>query len=217
MDLVRASGARLLVLGGDLTHLGGAREAAAIVEPLLATGIRTVALPGNMDRPEVAGYLAERGILLHGLGVVIDGTGFFGLGGSNPTPFGTPFELDDGEASALLEAGWRRVAGAPRRVLVSHAPPRGTKIDRGFAGIHAGSGAVRRFLESHDVELCISGHIHEAGGEDTVGRTRCLNTGAWKNGSYAVVTLGEPVTGAALTIELHRRELPPGRADNGRK
>ncbi len=198
----------LIVLGGDITHLGGRREAAAIVEPVLATGIRTLALPGNMDRPEVADYLGELGILLHGRGLVIEGTGFFGLGGSNPTPFSTPFEVPDEEAAALLEAGWRAVAGAARKVLVSHAPPRGAGIDRSFAGVHAGSAVVRRFLESHEeVALCISGHIHEAAGEAIVGRTRCLNAGAWKNGRYAIVALHE---GGVVDIELRQREPPRG-------
>jgi len=191
----------VVVLGGDLTHLGGTREAEAILEPIVGTGARVLALPGNMDRPDVADYLERRGVLLHGRGRVIDGIGFFGLGGANRTPFGTPFEVADIEAAAKLEAGWRSISEAPFKVLVSHAPPRGTRIDRTFGGIHAGSAVVRRFLESHDVALSISGHIHEAEGEDTVGRTRCINTGAWKNGRYAVVTIDAAEAGPRIAVD----------------
>jgi Icc-related predicted phosphoesterase len=215
-EVVRGSRADLVVLGGDLTHLGGAREAAAILEPIVETGARVVAVPGNMDRPEVADYLERSGVLLHGRGRLIDGIGLFGLGGANRTPFGTPFEVADDEAAAALAAGWQAVADAPVRVLVSHAPPRGTRIDRTATGLHAGSTAVRGFLEGHDVALVISGHIHEAEGEDTVGRTRCINTGAWKNGRYAVVTIDASEAGGPR-IAVEWRSGGPREGPGGRK
>ena len=116
--------------------------------------------------------------------------GFLGLGGSNPTPFGTPFEVGDPEARSLLDAAWPSVAAARCRVLVSHAPPRGTRLDRGAALLHVGSSEVRAFLESHDVALCLCGHIHEAAGrEDTVGAALCVNVGAFKSGRYALVSV----------------------------
>lgn len=186
-----------VVLVGDLTHLGGAAEAARVVEPLLAAGARVLAVPGNMDRPEVLGWLEERGLSLHGCGVTIGEVGFLGLGGSSPTPFGTPFEVSGGEAERLLEAAWRATDGARTRVLVSHAPPHLTRLDRTRARLHAGSPVVRAFLEGHDAALCLCGHIHEAAGEDAVGMTRCLNPGAFKNGRYALVSIEPPSGGTA--------------------
>jgi Icc-related predicted phosphoesterase len=188
-------GIEAVVLVGDLTHLGGPDEAARVVEPLLAAGSRVLAVPGNMDRPGVLGWLEARGISLHGRGVTIGDIGFLGLGGSNPTPFGTPFEVPGREARELLDAAWPSVAAARCRVLVSHAPPRGTRIDRSVARLHVGSPEVRTFLENHDVALCLCGHIHEAGGdEDTVGTARCVNLGAFKTGRYALVSIepGDP-------------------------
>ena len=183
-------GVGVVVLAGDLTHLGGAAEAARVVDPLLAAGMRVVAVPGNMDNPDVLGWLEERGLSLHGRGVTIGGIGFFGLGGSNPTPFGTPFEVGDPDARSLLDAAWPAVASARCRVLVSHAPPHGTRLDRGPALLHVGSSVVRAFLESHDVSLCLCGHIHEAGGrQDTVGAASCVNIGAFKSGRYALVAV----------------------------
>jgi Icc-related predicted phosphoesterase len=179
-----------VILVGDLTHLGGPGEAASVVEPLLASRVRVLAIPGNMDRPDVLEWLDARALSLHGRGVSLGDVGFFGLGGSNPTPFGTPFEVADDAARRLLEAAWPSVAASRCRVLVSHAPPYGTPLDRGPARRHVGSSVVRSFLESHPVDLCLSGHIHEAGGrEGTVGAARCVNLGAFKNGRYALVTI----------------------------
>jgi hypothetical protein len=196
VDAVAATpGVAVVIVAGDLTHLGGPDEAAAVVEPILATGARLLAVPGNMDRPDVLGWLERRGLSLHGRGVTIDDVGFLGLGGSNPTPFGTPFEVDDADARRLLEAAWPAVAGARRRVLVSHAPPRDTPLDLTRMRTHAGSPAVRGFLEERDVSLCLCGHIHEARGEARVGSARCLNLGALKSGRYALVEIdpgGEP-------------------------
>jgi Icc-related predicted phosphoesterase len=195
-----------VVLVGDLTHLGRGGEAAQAVDPLLAAGLRVLAVPGNMDRPEVLGWLEERGLSLHGRGVTIGDIGFLGLGGSNPTPFRTPFEVPGPEAIRLLESAWQSVAAARCRVLVSHAPPHGTRLDRSAAHLHVGSAEVRGFLESHDVALCLCGHIHEAAHEeDRVGTARCVNVGAFKNSRYALVSIepGDPrpritITGRSL-------------------
>jgi uncharacterized protein len=122
--------------------------------------------------------------------VRIGKVGFMGLGGGTPSPFRTPWELSDEEARGFLATGFAAIADAPYKVLVSHAPPRDTKIDRSFAGLHFGSGAVRDFVLSTGVGLCISGHIHESPGEDMLGGCLCVNLGPFKNGRYALITIG---------------------------
>ena len=106
-------------------------------------GARLIAVAGNMDREAARGYLGELGVDLHARGTVIDGVGFMGLGGGTPSPFGTPWEIGDEEAERCLAAGFAQIAEASFRVLVSHAPPRGTELDRGFARQHVGSDAVQ--------------------------------------------------------------------------
>ncbi len=184
-----ADGADAVVLAGDLTHLGGYAEAEALLAPLLSIGLPLLAVGGNMDREGVRRYIAEKEIDIHGRGVMIGGVGFMGLGGGTPSPFHSPWELTDAEARPLLADGHADIADAGFKVLVSHAPPHGTKIDRSFAGMHVGSGAVREFIESGAVDLCICGHVHEAVGEDTLGDTPCVNLGPFKNGSYALLTI----------------------------
>lgn len=179
----------LVIVAGDITHLGGRDEALAVLAPILSSGRRLIAVGGNMDREAARGYLGEIGVDLHARGAVIDGVGFMGLGGGTPSPFGTPWEIGDEEAERCLAAGFEQVAGASFRVLVSHSPPRGTRLDRGFGGKHFGSESVRKFLLGGSVGFCVCGHVHESAGEDRVGSADCLNVGPFKNGNYALVTL----------------------------
>jgi hypothetical protein len=188
--LAEAASVDLVILAGDITQLGGAAEADALLGPVLGTGTRVIAVAGNMDRAGVRDSLAEKNIDIHGRGVVIDGVGFFGLGGGTRSPFGTPWELEDAEAERLLAAAWADVAEARYRVLVSHAPPRDTDLDRVKEGVHGGSHPVRSFLLTHRVELCICGHIHEGGGREvSLGGCRCANVGPLKAGRYALVSI----------------------------
>jgi uncharacterized protein len=184
-----ASEVDVVVVAGDLTHLGGYAEAETVLAPLLESGAAIVAVAGNMDREGVREWLDEKAINIHGRGITIGQVGFMGLGGGTPSPFGTPWEISDEEAAGFLASGLAAISSCPYKVLVSHAPPRGTKIDRSFAGMHLGSGAVRDFLLAGSVDLCICGHIHESPGEDTLGRARCVNVGPFKNGRYALIAI----------------------------
>ena len=188
-EIVAESRADVVVLVGDITHLGGHEDADSVLAPLIESGVKLLGVAGNMDAEGARQYLEEKGLSIHGRGVILGPVGFMGLGGSNPTPFGTPFELQAEEARKLLAEGLAGISGAGFKVLVSHAPPRGTKIDRGFAGMHVGSEEVREFLLAGSVELCISGHIHEAAGEDSLGRARCVNVGPFKSGRYALIRI----------------------------
>ena len=192
-----AAGVDLIVLAGDLTHLGGHAEAEALLAPLMASGIPLIAVAGNMDRDGVRGCLDEKGINIHGRGVVLGTIGFMGLGGGTPSPFGTPWEITEREAGTILASGRPGIAHAAYKVLVSHPPPRGTALDRSFTGLHVGSEAVREFLLAGEADLCICGHIHESAGEDTVGRAHCVNIGPFKNGNYALI--GIESAGARVT------------------
>ena len=187
--LHEAAGADVVVLAGDITHLGGRAEAEAVLGPVLESGIPVLAVAGNMDREGARQCLQEKGIDIHARGLLLGPVGFMGLGGGTPSPFGTPWELTDEEAAGYLAAGLPAIATARYKVLVSHPPPRSTRLDRSFAGQHVGSKAVRNFLLADSVDLCICGHIHESAGEDTLGRVLCVNLGPFKNGRYALIDI----------------------------
>jgi hypothetical protein len=181
--------AEVIIVAGDITHLGGYEDAERVFAPILASDRRVYAVAGNMDGDEVRRFLEERGINIHGRGVGLGSFGIQGLGGSNHSPFHTPFEIRGDEARRLLSNGYADIAGRDFRILVSHAPPKNTRIDKSFTGMHVGSREVHDFLLAGNHDLCICGHIHEASGEDTLGRTVCVNVGPYKNGRYALVKI----------------------------
>ncbi|MCK5227029.1 MAG: metallophosphoesterase [Desulfobulbaceae bacterium] len=181
--------ADLVVVTGDLTNYGGKKDAKIILDQLLSLNKKLIALPGNLDEPEVDKYLTDINLNLHGRGKVINGIGIMGMGGSNITPFNTPGEYSEEELARLLNIGYEAIKSAGRIILVSHAPPLNTETDRISAGAHVGSVAVRNFIEKVQPEVCLTGHIHEARAEDKIGKTHILNPGMIKDGGWIEVLL----------------------------
>jgi Icc-related predicted phosphoesterase len=63
-------------------------------------------------------------------------------------------------------------------VLICHAPPYQTALDRIREGLHAGSRSVADFIERYQPEYFCCGHIHEAEGVSAnLGSTRAYNVG----------------------------------------
>jgi hypothetical protein len=187
-----AGDADVLIVAGDITNFGKRGAAEEIVEKLLKINDTLLAVPGNCDTPEVNDVLEEYGVSIHGKGALINGVAFFGLGGSGVTPFSTPQEYREEKLEELLRMGYERVKMHAPKVLVSHSPPLGTKADLTGSGIHAGSSAVKSFIEGHRVSLVVCGHIHEARGTDAIGDTWIVNPGPAHMG-YARISLGDEV------------------------
>jgi Icc-related predicted phosphoesterase len=179
--------ADLVILSGDLTNFAGRDDAAAVLDAATRHAREVLAVSGNLDRREVIDFLRERRVSLHGESRRYGDLGIFGCGGSNLTPFRTPTELSDDEIEAVLESAHAGVADAPRRLMVCHTPPADTATDRIGSGEHVGSAAVRAFIERHQPQVCLTGHIHESAGTDRIGRTTIVNAGAFRDGGYIVV------------------------------
>jgi len=177
----------LIIVSGDLTNFGGIDDARKVLDDVRQACGRVLALPGNLDRREVTPFLEAEGIALHGKGVVIEGVGIFGCGGSNLTPFNTPTELTEDEIYETLRLGYAAVQTQRPLLMVCHTPPYGTKCDRIVGGQAVGSTSARRFIEEVQPDLCISGHIHESAAIDTIGPTTVINAGPFKGGGYIVV------------------------------
>ncbi len=198
-----------IVISGDITHAGNYDRAREILEPLFDLGLEVIAIPGNMDTESVSQYLKDIRANIEGHGKVIGGVGFFGVGGSNHSIFRTPNEKPGEMLSKLLETGYGEIEYREVKVLVSHAPPRNTKLDRSFAGTHVGSDEIRRFLETKEIDLCICGHIHESSGEDTIKGTKCVNVGPYKSGYYCIIDIefGKEDREKEKEITIERRRL----------
>ena len=180
----RLSDADCVIITGDLTNFGGVGRAKKVIETVSSHNPHLYAQPGNMDLKQVEDYVDELGINIHSRGVIIQGVGFFGVGGSNYTPFNTPTEYTEEEIKEFILKGYEEIKHVELKVLVSHTPPYKTKVDIVSGGHHVGSVSVRDFIEKYQPQVCLTGHIHEAVGEDIIGNTKILNPGMLASGGY---------------------------------
>ena len=203
-ELAQADG---VIVTGDLTITGGAKQAELVMDVLWRHCPVVWAQIGNMDRPEVDAWLSEKGCNLHArVQELTPDIALFGVGGSTFTPFGTPSEFPEVSFSEWLNACWQRARLYPHTILVSHNPPKDTACDVIPGDVHVGSTAVREFLEEAQPELCLCGHIHEARAIDRVGRTLVVNPGALAQGGYVVVRSND----GQLSAELCRLDPQEG-------
>lgn len=185
--------ADVVALAGDITTFGNREDAARVVEAIRRRCRSLVTVPGNCDPPEVAEYLEENGIGLHARNQTVDGVAFVGLGGSLPCLGRTVSEYTEEQLQAFLA---RAARGAPPDapvVLVSHEPPYNTAVDNAHHGGHAGSVSVRSFIERCRPLLCLCGHIHESRGIDTIGSTKIVNPGPFREGTYMYAEITDKV------------------------
>jgi Icc-related predicted phosphoesterase len=116
---------------------------------------------------------------------------FFGIGGCNKTPFHTPQEYTDDEMRDFLK-NFRQKSESSKQVLVTHAPPHKTKLDKIFLGLHVGSKVIREFIDNFQPDLAVCGHIHEARGVDHIGKTLIINPGPFPK-HYALIEVGDNI------------------------
>ncbi len=186
-------GIDVFVIGGDFSLVGTPKEVEDAVRSWQKYKVPMVAVSGNMDLPEVDGTLETLGISVNGKGTVIEGVGFFGVSASPHSPLHTPYEISEDEIARRIQAGYELVQAARTNILIPHAPPYRTKVDRIFSGLHVGSRAVREFIEREQPSVCVCGHIHEARGQDTIGQTKVVNCGPARDGYYALIDIQKTI------------------------
>ncbi|MFQ5921396.1 MAG: metallophosphoesterase family protein [Anaerolineales bacterium] len=170
----RAPTADIVVGAGDYSTVHrGLDEIISILQQIEAP---TILVPGNnetADELRQACSQWESAHVLHGNGITVDGTAFFGLGGGVPvTPFGPwSYDFTEQEALALL-------SDCPARcVLVSHSPPKGV-VDVSSDGKNLGSTTVRDTVIARNPWLVVCGHIHPSAGQQAMlGETTVVNAG----------------------------------------
>jgi len=175
---VVARDADLYIDAGDLVSFQkGLAECGEALKPL---GERLWILPGNHETHDDMRELCSRyGFVdFHRQIRTLEGssgkTYWAGLGYSNITPFKTPGEYSEDEIAQALAA----FEGRKPLYLVIHVPPYGTKLDEFAPGKHAGSTALREWVDRVQPVYVFCGHIHEtAGFTDTIGATKCTNVG----------------------------------------
>ncbi len=172
--------ADVYICAGDLaTFRKGLGRCGEVLKPL---GEKLWVLPGNHEtHDDIREFCRRFGFLdFHRRVLQTKSTAWAGLGYSNITPFKTPGDYSEEEISEAL-APFDGIAGLH---LVVHFPPHGTRLDEYAPGKHAGSPALREWVEREQPPFLFCGHIHETAGlSDRLGSTLCVNVG--KEG-YAV-------------------------------
>jgi len=177
-----------ILLSGDLTNLGTRESATRIVDAVTALNPRIYAQIGNMDTQAVDRLLTEREVNVHN--TVTDlggGVGLAAVGYSTPTPFGTPSEVDDAQICQWAHDVLEAAGNFEQVILMIHTPPRGDVVDRLPSGAHVGSPGVRALIEKYQPAIVVTGHIHEAAGDERMGRSHVLNPGNFGAGGYVVI------------------------------
>lgn len=187
--LAAENGADAFIVLGDIVHFSPAEWA----EEFLGLLDRPAyAVPGNCDPPMALQYIERKATLLHERKATVAGRTFIGLGGSNPTIFDTPFEMEEEEIRGRLEPLMEEDA-----VLVLHCPPYGFN-DRVMGDRHVGSTAILELVERYRPAVVLSGHIHEDRGAVEKDGTLFINPGAAKDGFSALLELDGRVRGTLL-------------------
>jgi hypothetical protein len=199
-----------VILAGDLTQKGKGAAIAELANGLRRPGLEIVGVLGNLDLPLLAKELEALGIFnLEASGRLVHGIAFSGVGGSNPTPFFTPYERKEDEIKAALLKGAQILRGARPWVVVSHPPPFDSCLDKTFFGLNAGSKALKEFLLERGPDVCVCGHIHEALGTARLGPTLIVNPGPFQSGHYAILAYEKEQWHAELSSATTNKKKEP--------
>ena len=178
LDRIVTQPADIYIAAGDLSTFRKKLDRCG--EALKPLGEKLWLLPGNHESHDDTLALCHRyGFVdFHRQVRVVESskgkTHWAGLGYSNITPFNTPGEYSEEEIAKALAA----FEGLKPLYLVVHFPPYGTKLDEYAPGKHAGSTALREWVERIQPVNLFCGHIHEtAGAADLLGATKCINVG----------------------------------------
>jgi uncharacterized protein len=172
-DLMRIEADYYLCAGDLVSWQRGLDKMGEILD---ARAGRVYVLPGNHESErDIAQFCERHGFVnFHGATFTLHGTLIAGLGYSSPTPFNTPGEHTEDELAERLS----KFADLKPLILICHAPPLDTALDRVREGLHAGSRAVREFIDAHQPQYFFCGYIHEAEGVTIqMGATRAQNVG----------------------------------------
>jgi Icc-related predicted phosphoesterase len=128
------------------------------------TGARLAWVPGNHDPSglKARDNCDRRALSVNGLRV-------FGIGGAGPHRFGFRYEWGEDDIGSIRPP--------PHDILLTHAPPIDTRLDRLASGGHVGSQAIRD-IAVYGSRVLVCGHIHEAAGVDRTGDLLMLNAGS---------------------------------------
>tara|TARA_Y100000310_G_scaffold308996_1_gene352645 strand:- start:1032 stop:1628 length:597 start_codon:yes stop_codon:yes gene_type:complete len=161
----------VIVCAGDLTIFEqGLRY---ILYELSKLKIPCLIVHGNHETEDSLGKackLFPNLIFLHKKTYVAEENIFFGYGGGG-------FSIEDKNFEKSAKMFKDKIKGYNKRVMITHAPPYKTKLDK-IMEKHCGSKPIKKFIEENKISLAVCGHLHEnAGKEDKVKNALVVNPG----------------------------------------
>lgn len=190
-----------VLLAGDMTN-GKPDNLQRVLNIVEALNENIFAVCGNMDTEAMNMRLARDGISVHRRHMMLDDLAILGCGGA--LPYYGKYVFSEDELAGFLNDSLQGVSDSTPKILICHQPPYDTKVDRVVDGTPVGSKAVREFIERVQPLICFSGHIHNAIGIDTIGKTQIINPGPlWETDSYAYA---EVENGEVVTLEIRKVE-----------
>ncbi len=113
-----------------------------------------------------------------------------------------PFDHCENDIYDILSAGYPGIAGLANKILLSHIPPYEPGLNALLPeGVSTGSKSIRRFIQTHHVSYCLSGHYHRYY-EFMIDVVQCSNLPAVLDDYYSIFSI-DTVTGE-MHIEVNK-------------
>ena len=163
----------LLVCAGDISIFE--HGIVGILKKLNRLGKRIIMVHGNHEDedsfPKYAKSLKNI-VYIHGTSHSEEGVLFIGYGGDGFSVVDRKFEKMSKSFEKMIKNNEDK-----KIVLVCHAPPYKTKVDKLVEG-HCGNKSIRNFIEKNRIDFVFCGHLHENfGKEDNIKKTKIINPG----------------------------------------
>ncbi|MBU0628204.1 MAG: metallophosphoesterase family protein [Nanoarchaeota archaeon] len=165
--------ADMILCAGDVSIFEN--DLQSILHQLNKLNKKVLIIPGNHESGIYITMLAKpfKNIVnIHKKLLVHSDIVFLGYGGGGFSMVDKQFE----KISKKMERDIKKNKGK-KVILITHAPPYKTKIDK-IMEEHCGNKSIKRFILKIKPDLVISGHLHEnAGKHDKIEKTKVINPG----------------------------------------
>jgi uncharacterized protein len=174
----KSKDADILVCAGDFTIFEN--DMSIILRELNNIGKPVLLIHGNHETSSSVMMECEQLKNLHFIHrnyYISEDVIFYGFGGGGFSIRDESFKRESELFASELKKTSEKDGKKYRIVLVTHAPPYGTRLDD--LGESVGNRDIREFIQRHQPIVAVSGHIHEnSGAEDIIDSTKVLNPGS---------------------------------------
>ncbi len=182
LDNVEKYSPDLVIICGDITQFGPGDVATNFLNQI---PVETVAIPGNIDTPEVGDAINESNAENIDLKrVVKSDIPFVGIGGETVSL--QAVIMDEDEKKSVEEIIDEKT------VLVTHVPPYKLQ-DKVYIGHHIGSKELKELVEKYHPRLVLCGHVHEDPGMTTFQNSVIVNCSMGKRTEGALIEIDDGI------------------------